>query len=96
MPSWFGQGRLYLFIDAASVLDYAWCRWQMNQREHVASVQVQFTRIDRSTNESPKMHLQIFNGIRLAGTRVNVEMSGDTFSQFVEPVVLNRAFHICA
>jgi hypothetical protein len=23
-------------------------------------------------------------------------LSGDAFSQFVEPVVLNRAFHICA
>jgi hypothetical protein len=23
-------------------------------------------------------------------------MSGDAFSQFVEPVILNRAFHICS
>jgi hypothetical protein len=66
MPSWFGQGRLYLFSDAASILDYVWRRWEMKKREHVASVEVQFTRVDRGTNETLKMNLQIFNSIRLA------------------------------
>jgi len=66
MPSWFGQGRLYLFSDAASILEYVWGRWQINQRVHLASVQVQLTRVDRSTNETLKMNLQIINSVSLA------------------------------
>jgi hypothetical protein len=38
----------------------------VNQRENVASVEVQFTRLDRSTNETMKINLQIFKIIRSA------------------------------